>query len=116
KNFRRIKRRNVIPEKIMRILKRGPGGVNDERTQPEKDKKRMTPPDVGPHGLAERTSRQFSSSVRHCVLIMARSRAFKQMAIPLSRSRRREIGGAAAKPLKELHRGLRLCAGGHRNF
>src|SRR6266576_5969998 len=87
----------------MRSLKRGPGGVNDERTQPEKDQKRMAPPDVGPHGLAERTSGQFSSSVRHCVLIMTRSRAFKQMAIPLSRSRRRGIGGSRGETCSPGH-------------
>ena len=47
-------------------------------TQPEKDQKRLPPPDVGPHGLAERTSRQFSSSVRHACEYDT-SRDFKQI-------------------------------------
>src|SRR4030095_16642904 len=62
----------------MRSLKGSPGGVNDERTQPEKDQKRLPPPDVGPHGLAERTSWKFSSSVRHGLRTMTRAVTFKQ--------------------------------------
>src|SRR5437660_9096559 len=53
-NFRRIERRHVIAEIIVRALKGRPGGVDDEGGQPEKHEQRLRPPCVGSHGLTER--------------------------------------------------------------
>src|ERR1700730_10224526 len=56
-NLRRIKRRDVVSEKVMVSLKRRPRGINDEAQQPEKDEQRLRPPNVGAHRLTKRTPR-----------------------------------------------------------
>ena len=59
KDFRRIKRRDVVTKIIMRSLKGRPGRVNDERAKAEKNEQRLRPPDIGAHRFAKGTSRQF---------------------------------------------------------
>src|SRR5438270_12774296 len=55
--FRRIKGRNVIAEKIIASLKRGPRGINDETAEADEHEKRLKPPNIGPHRFAERAPR-----------------------------------------------------------
>ena len=56
-NLRRIKRRKVVAEIIMRSLKRRPRRINDKRRQSEKHQQRLSPPHIGAHRLAEWTGR-----------------------------------------------------------
>jgi hypothetical protein len=79
KQFRGIKRRDVIPEEIMRALKCGPGGVNDEGAQPKEDEDRLRPPNVGAHSFTKRAALEGSGSERHGVWIMTRRRRWKQL-------------------------------------
>src|SRR6266404_6249854 len=53
KNFRRIKRRNVIAKEIILSLKRSPRGIDDENRQPNKNQEGLSPPYIGAHRLAE---------------------------------------------------------------
>src|SRR3954453_4838463 len=57
-NFRRIERRKVRSEVVMRVLKCRPCRVDDERREPEEDKQRLLPPNVRPHGFAKATLRR----------------------------------------------------------
>src|SRR6266850_3291998 len=53
KQFRRIKRRDVIAEEIIFPLKRRPRGVDDESRQSDKNEQWVNPPNVRAHGLAK---------------------------------------------------------------
>src|SRR5690606_19604878 len=51
----RVERRQVVAERVVLALERRPGGVDDERAEPEEHHDRLEPPRIAPHGMAERT-------------------------------------------------------------
>ena len=63
-------------------LKGGPGRINDERAQAEKDQERLLPPDVRPHRLAKGASRQFGGGVRHRLFIMTEGASSSKCRFP----------------------------------
>ena len=53
KQFRRIKRRDVIAEEIIFSLKSRPRGIDDESRQSDKYEQRLDPPNIRAHRLPE---------------------------------------------------------------
>ncbi len=52
-DHRRVERRQIGPEGVVRVLKRRPGRVDDEAAQHQEDHQRLHPPRVAPVGLTE---------------------------------------------------------------
>ena len=81
---------------VVDALERGPGGVGDERAQPEHDEEGLDPPPVGPRRLAEPPDdRQLQPPVRHDSLPpgWARVRAGRSRGV----SCERELAGRRAE-------------------
>ena len=89
KDFRRIKRRDVVTKKIMGSLECRPGRINNECAKAKKHQQRLRPPDIGAHRFPKGTSRQLGGNSGHDLRIMTR---------PGTQATEHRLSGDALKP------------------
>src|SRR6185437_1687334 len=65
--FRGVEGRQVRAERVVRVLERGPGGVNEKRREKDRHDGGLNPPGVLPHGELSRALENRELRVGHAI-------------------------------------------------